>query len=117
MNFLSDVVQFLLLHLSIFVTRPNQLKIFLKLFSALLLLLESLFLLLDLDVNLLLFGEAADGEMSTLAPRLQVGWDVLEQRVLGCHILYSDDIVHLDFARQEIFVENFAPPLGYSCDG
>jgi len=59
-----------LLDQSILVPGLKQLEVLLELFSALLLLFKTLILLFELDVELLLFGQASDVKMPALALRL-----------------------------------------------
>jgi len=69
-NLFGYVVALLLLDQSILVPGLQQLEVPLELLSALLLLLKTLILLFELDVELLLFGQASDVKMPTLALHL-----------------------------------------------
>ena len=69
-NLFGYVVALLLLDQSILVPGLQQLEVPLELLSALLLLLKTLILLFELDVELLLFGQASDVKMPALALRL-----------------------------------------------
>ena len=65
MHFPPDVFHLLLLCDSGVVLVLEQHKILGQLFAALLLLDQALILLLELEVNLLLFGKATNGKMAT----------------------------------------------------
>ena len=81
MNLLGDLLTFLLLIDGSLVLSLDEEQILLKLFALFLLLFHAQLLLLDLEVDLLFLGEASNSQMSTFAPSLQVGRNVLEERI------------------------------------
>ena len=81
MNLLGDLLTLLLLVDGSLVLSLDEEQILLKLFALFLLLFHSQLLLLDLEVDLLFLGEATNSQMSTFAPSLKVGRNVLEERI------------------------------------
>jgi len=81
MHFPPDVIHLLLLVDSGVVLVLEQHKILGQLFTALLLLDQALILLLELEVNLLLFGKATDGKMATRTFGLKMSRHIGEERV------------------------------------
>ena len=81
MDFFGDLLTFLLLIDGSLVLSLDEEQILLKLFAPFLLLFHSQLLLLDLEVDLLFLGEASNSQMSTFAPSLKMGRNVLEERI------------------------------------
>ena len=81
MNLLGDLLTFLLLIDGSLVLSLDEEQILLKLFALFLLLFHAQLLLLDLQIDLLFLGEATNSQMSTFAPSLKMGRNVLEEGI------------------------------------
>ena len=81
MDFFGDLLTLLLLVDGSLVLGLDQEQIFLKLLAPFLLLFHAQLLLLDLQIDLLFLGEATNSQMSTFAPSLKMGRNVLEEGI------------------------------------
>ena len=106
MNFAPDVVPLLLFGERFLVLHLVEFELLLKLFSPILLLPHSLVMALDLQVDLLLFGQAKDLEITALTVGFKMLRYVLEHRVdwkrVDKLMLLSELITH----RHVVFVKD-----------
>lgn len=115
-DFPADVVQLLLSADGGNILRLDELQVLRQLLLPLLLLLDPLLLAAHLELQLLLFREAADREVASLAVALQVLGNVLEHRFVthGNAGIEGLPLVHGVFRGQVVLAEDFIASLRHS---